>query len=220
MPYGKKHPQRVADLAALMRYLFVGKNGEPDSNHVSRLADAPLAYRLIQRVSPFGATSKACAYDMAQQLFDHARNGPTSGALPFEVYKHIVIALPPGEINRTFKQSAQLQSKRLQQSRFSAVIRIVRECLDAMSISESLPHLVVVHNDRSHVHAHVVTAVYAQDMDCSKAFSRLTPDVRHNIAATIYAAHGWDFPYPALEEWYRATLELSAGRGPTLTPTM
>lgn len=213
MLYQKGHPQRIADLATLIRYLFSGREGDPQSNHVSRLAGPPVGFGLVQRVSPFGATFQDAAYDLAQQLFDHVRAGPINGALPYEVYKHIVIGFPPGTLNRNFDDDfPKTKLARLAASEFAAIMRTVREFLDAMGIGEGLPHLVVVHGDRQHFHAHVATAIYSSGIDGAAVFDRLKPAVIHNIAATIYAAHKWPFPYKDLEDWYQATLARPVAR--------
>ena len=206
MPYRRGHPQRVADQAALLRYLLLGQDGDPRSNHVARLAGPPLAFQLIQRVSPFGETYEAAAYDLAQQLFEHVRNGPIQGGLPYEVYKHLVISFPPGRVNRVFSDSPRNRLERAATSEFAAVIRTVMEFLDAAGIGISVPQIIVVHNDRGHIHAHIAAAMYAQDLDVASALSRLTPQVLHDFAATIYRANGWDFPYKGLEAWYQASL--------------
>lgn len=206
MPYRKGHAQRVADLAALLRYLLVGRDGDPRSNHVARLAGPPVASRLIQRLSPFGATYKEAAYDLAQQLFEHARNGSFEGGLPFEVYKHFVISFPPGFVNREFADAPSQRLTRAATSEFAAVIRTVREFLDAAGIGSSVPQIIVIHDDRGHIHAHIAAAIYARGLDRSSALRRLTPPRIHGIAASVYAAHGWSFPYAALEDWYAASL--------------
>ena len=213
MLYQKGHHQRIADLATLLRYLFIGRDGDPRSNHVARLAGPPVAFRLVQRVAPFGATFQDAAYDLAQQLFEHVRGGPVSDPLPYEVYKHIVIGFPLGTLNRNFDHDfPKTRLARVAASDFAAVIRTVREFLDAMGIDESLPHIVVVHGDRQHFHAHVATAIYAPGIDGASAFDRLKPSVIHDIAATIYAANKWPFPYKDLEDWYQATLARPVAR--------
>ena len=213
MLYQKGHPQRIADLATLLRYLFIGRDGDPHSNHVSRLAGPPVTFGLVQRMSPFGATFQDAAYDLAQQLFEHVRRGPINGALPYEVYKHIVIGFPLGTLNRNFDGDfPKTRLARVAASDFAAVMRTVREFLDAMGVAESLPHLVVVHGDRQHFHAHVATAIYAPGIDGASAFDRLKPSVIHDIAATIYAANKWPFPYKDLEDWYLATLTRPVAR--------
>lgn len=213
MLYQKGHPQRIADLATLLRYLFIGRDGDPHSNHVSRLAGPPVAFGLVQRMSPFGATFQDAAYDLAQQLFEHVRRGPINGALPYEVYKHIVIGFPPGTLHRNFDDDfPKTRLARVAASDFAAVMRTVREFLNEMGVAESLPHLVVVHGDRQHFHAHVATAIYAPGIDGASAFDRLKPSVIHDIAATIYAANKWPFPYKDLEDWYQATLTRPVAR--------
>lgn len=206
MTYRRGHPQRVADLAALLRYLLLGQDGDPRSNHVARLAGPPLAFQLIQRVSPFGETYDAAAYDLAQQLFEHVRNGPIQGGLPYEVYKHLVISFPPGGVNRVFSDSPRNRLARAETSEFAAVIRTIREFFATAGISDSVPLVIVVHGDRGHIHAHIAAAMYAQDLQVASVFRRLTPRVLHDFAATIYKAHGWDFPYKGLEAWYQESL--------------
>lgn len=204
LPYEKSHPQRIADLAALLRYLFIGRAGESNRNHVSRLGAAPIAFRLIQRVSPFGDTCRDAAYDLAQQLFEHARCAPIKGSLPFEVYKHLVISFPLGPVNCNFKDSPKARLVRPTGSESFATLRTARELLDAMGISEALPHIIVVHNDREHTHAHVVVGMYARNIDGAEIFKKLKPRIIRYIAASIYDAHQWIFPYRRMKDWYEA----------------
>lgn len=76
-PYRRAHPQRIADLAALVRYLLEAKDTESDQNHQLRLAGPPVTSRVVQRLSPFGSSVREAAYDLAQQVFNHARESLT-----------------------------------------------------------------------------------------------------------------------------------------------
>ena len=201
-PYDREHKQRASDLAALFRYLFIGRDASAEKNHQRRLGGPPVASRVIQRISPFGKSSAEAAYDVAHQIFAHARMGPHVGEMPYEVYKHVIIGFPIGRLNQFTKQSARNALFTNVESNFLIAIRVVRELLDAIGIGMDPPSLIVIHDDRKHVHAHVVVGMYARELDCSQVFQRITKDVLLETTSTLYAAHGWDFPNEGMRKRY------------------
>lgn len=199
--YKRAHAQITADLSALIKYLLEGKDpeDEPGESHRQRLAGPPVTSRLVQRVSPFGPTISVAAYDLAQQLFKHARDRPTPGALPWEVYKYLFFSFPVHQpLNRKFLALTQRTAERQVGSDFQIIIRVVRELLDAMGIDEKVPSIIVVHDDTEHYHAHVVLGMFAADVDCSAAFKALKPALIKKISSALYAGNRWQFPSAAL----------------------
>lgn len=206
-PYRRAHPQRIADLAALVRYLLEAKDTESDQNHLLRLAGPPVTSRVVQRLSPFGGTVREAAYDLAQQVFNHARESQIAGNLPSEIYKHLVLSFPVHQpLNRKFKELTQRSADWRVASDFQIIVRVVRELLDSMGIGDVPPLIIVVHNDTKHFHAHVVVGLYANDLDCSGVIRELKPSLIKKIASTLYAAHSWPFPSEALASEYGAII--------------
>ena len=200
-PYKRAHAQITADLSALIKYLLEGKDpeDEPEKNHLHRLAGPPVTSRLVQRISPFGPTISAAAYDLAQQLFNHARDKRVPGPLPWEVYKYLFFSFPVHQpLNKKFLALTPMAAERQVGSDFQIIVRVVRELLDAMGISEVAPSVIVVHNDTAHYHAHVVVGMFTKDFDCSTAFNALKPALIKKIASALYAGNRWRFPNQAL----------------------
>lgn len=199
--YRRAHAQIAADLSALIKYLLEGKDpeDEPEENHRQRLAGPPVTSRLVQRVSPFGSMISVAAYDLAQQLFNHARDRPTPGALPWEVYKYLFFSFPIQQpLNRKFLALTALAAERQAGSDFQIIVRVVKELLDAMGIDEKVPSIIVVHDDTAHYHAHVVVGMFAADIDCSATFKELTPALIKKFSSALYAGNRWQFPNTAL----------------------
>lgn len=208
-PYNRAHPQIIADLSALIKYLLEGKDpeDEPEENHRQRLAGPPVTSRLVQRVSPFGSTISVAAYDLAQQLFNHARNRPTPGPLPWEVYKYLFVSFPVHQpLNRKLLALTPLTAERQVESDFQIIVRVVKELLDAMGIDEKAPSIIVVHDDTEHYHAHVVIGMFAADLDCSAAFKKLNRTLIRKINSALYAGNRWQFPNEALANEPNETL--------------
>lgn len=201
-PYRRAHPQIAADLSALIKYMLEAKDPDEDlrkRNHALRLAGPPVTSRLVQRVSPFGESISVAAYDLAQQLFKHARDRRTQGVLPSIVYQYLIFSFPANQpLNEKFLALTELISSRQLKSDFQIVIRIVKQALDAMGIGDSAPSIIVVHNDTDHYHAHVVVGIFATDVDCSAAFQTLTPKLIKEIAAALYTGNRWPQPSEAL----------------------
>lgn len=199
--YQRAHAQITADLSALIKYLLEAKDpeDEPGKNHLQRLAGPPVTSRLVQRVSPFGETISMAAYDLAQQLFNHARDRPTPGGLPWEIYKYLFFSFPVHQpLNRKFLALTALAAERQVGSDFQIIVRVVRELLDAMGIDEKAPSIIVVHDDTEHYHAHVVVGMFAADVDCSTVFNILKPALIKKIASALYAGNRWQIPNEAL----------------------
>ena len=114
--YRRAHAQVIADLSAVIRYLLEAKDADSDRrklNHEVRLAGPPVASRLVQRISPFGDTISLAAYDLAQQLFKHARDRRETGALPSVVYKHLLFSFPVYQpLNKKFLAFTPLMAER------------------------------------------------------------------------------------------------------------
>lgn len=200
-PYNRDHPQRIADLSALIKYMLEAKDPrtENEKNHEQRLAGPPVTARLVQRVSPFGNTINAASYDLAQQLFNHARDRQVAEDLPPEVYKYLFISFPIHQpINKKFLALTPMTAERQDVSDFQNMIRVVRELLDAMGIGENTPSIIVVHDDTDHYHAHVVVGLFAADIDCTTAFNELSYARIKEIASALYAGNRWRFPSKAL----------------------
>jgi hypothetical protein len=202
-PYKRAHAQITADLSALIKYLLEAKDpeDEPGENHLQRLAGPPVTSRLVQRVSPFGETISLAAYDLAQQLFNHARDRKASGPLPWEVYKYMFFSFPVHQpLNKKFLALSALAAERQVESDFQTIIRVVKELLDVMDIDEKVPSVIVVHNDTQHYHAHVVVGMFAADIDCLATFKVLTPAFIKKISSALYAGNRWKLPSAALED--------------------
>lgn len=200
--YRRAHPQRIADLSELMRYLLTCKNDDPEvENFELRLAGPPVASRLIQRINPYENTIDEAAYDIAAQIFNHAQDCEFLDELPYEIYKHVIISFPAKQVNDKFKK---ISSTAVDQpkSNFYKLVKIVKELLDAMGISDSAPSYIVFHADTDHTHAHIVVGMYARSFDCSKTFKEIKIKAIKEIAATLYAAHNWEFPNSTLRDYY------------------
>lgn len=201
-PYRRAHSQRVADLSALIKYMLEAKDPDQDvrrRNHEQRLAGPPVTSRLIQRISPFGETIGAAAYDLAQQLFKHARDRVEFDDLPSVVYRYLLFAFPVNQpLNRTFLAFTRRNAERQPKSDFQIVIRMVTEALDAMGIGQHVPSMIVVHNDTEHYHAHVVVGMFAANVNCSEVFRTLTPRLLKQISSAMYAGNRWTQPSEAL----------------------
>lgn len=218
--YKRAHAQITADLSALIKYLLEGKDpeDEPGENHLQRLAGPPVTSRLVQRVSPFGPTISVAAYDLAQQLFKHARDRPTPGALPWEVYKYLFFSFPVHQpFNKKFLALTALAAERQVGSDFQIIIRVVKELLDAMGVDEKVPSIIVVHDDTDHYHAHVVVGMFAADVDCSATFKALKPALIKKISSALYAGNRWQFPSDALASEHN---EITGSADPGFRPAM
>lgn len=207
--YKRAHPQVIADLSALIKYMLEAKEPDEDQrkrNHEARLAGPPVTSRLVQRVSPFGETISLAAYDLAQQLFKHARDRQAEGDLPSVVYKHLLFSLPVDQpLNKRFLAFTQLMAERQPRSEFQIIVRMVKQAMDAMGIEEGAPSLIVVHNDTAHFHAHVVVGMFAADVDCSAAFQTLKPAILRQISSALYAGNRWPQPSLALANEFNET---------------
>lgn len=207
--YGKAEPQRMSDLAALIRYILSVKEIDSDENFIYRLAGPPVTSRLIQRISPFGASINDAAYDLAQQLFWHAQESEIQGALPAEIYKQIIIGFPKTNfLNKKFKSISSDHPVYANKSDFFIIIKIIRELLDALGFGDAAPSILVVHADTDNYHAHVVLGMFAKEFNCAKVFETLNRKLVKDIAATIYAAHDWPFPSLALSRHYKKEWEV------------
>jgi hypothetical protein len=207
-PYQRAHAQITADLSALIKYLLEAKDpeDEPGENHLRRLAGPPVTSRLVQRVSPFGPTISVAAYDLAQQLFNHARDRQMRGALPWEIYKYLFFSFPVHQpLNKKFLALTSMAAERQVGSDFQIIVRVVRELLDAMGIDEKAPSIIVVHDDTEHYHAHVVVGMFAAKVDCSAAFKALKPSLIKKINSALYAGNRWQFPSEALASEHNET---------------
>lgn len=202
--YNRAHPQRTADLAGLIRYLLEVKGTTSTANHKLRLAGPPVTSQLIQRSSPFGENISKAAYDLAQQLFDHARNAPIPGPLPPVVYQYLLFSFPSNPpLRRDFRMKSDSSYPQLATSDFHIIVRIVNDLSDAMGIGRVPPSILVVHSDTRNYHAHLVVGMFSHDLDCSGVFKNLTVSTIKGIAASLYAGQGWDFPSAALEKEYK-----------------
>jgi hypothetical protein len=129
---------------------------------------------------------------------------------PYRVYLHLAIGFPldfkprpPERAGVAFGHSPTTE--------YFFWLAAVREVLQALGIHGSLPHLIVMHDDREHLHAHVVAALFAEGIDGSDIYRRLTKPRMKNVAATFYPAHGWPAPNEALREAYEKLLEKCYG---------
>lgn len=202
-PYKRAHAQITADLSALIKYLLEAKDpeDEPGENHLQRLAGPPVTSRLVQRVCPFGPTISVAAYDLAQQLFNHARDRRVPGPLPWEVYKYMFFSFPVRQpLNKKFLALTSLAAESQPASDFQIIVRVVKELLEAMGIGERVPTIIVVHDDTEHHHAHVVVGLFTADVDCSAIFDELTLARIRETASALYAGNRWRFPSKALAD--------------------
>lgn len=201
-PYRRAHAQRIADLSALIKYMLEAKDPDEDlrkRNHEQRLAGPPVTRRLVQRISPYGETIGAAAYDLAHQLFKHARDCVEFDDLPSVVYQYLLFSLPVNQpLNKTFLAFTSRNAERQSQSDFQVVVRMVNEVLDAMGIGKHVPYIIVVHNDTVHYHAHVVVGMFAADVNCSEVFPILKPGLLKEISSAMYAGNRWPQPSGAL----------------------
>lgn len=201
-PYGRAHAQRIADLSALIKYMLEAKDPDEDlrkRNHEQRLAGPPVTRRLVQRISPYGGTTGTAAYDLAQQLFKHARDCVKFDDLPSVVYQYLFFSFPVNQpLNKAFLAFTKRNAERQPLSDFQIVVRMVTEALDTMGIGKHVPCVIVVHNDTAHYHAHVVVGMFAANVDCSEVFRALTPGLLKEISSAMYAGNRWPQPSAAL----------------------
>lgn len=161
LPYTARLPQREADLARLLRYLFAGRVASAELNAHLRLAGPPQTRRLIQRHQPWGAEHRDAARDLADQLFEHARDAfPLEPQMPRQIYAHIVASFAPQSRRQNILGLVRDEAKAPMESDFSIANRIVYDVLDTMGIGEHFPMVIAVHDDRRHVHAHIVVGLH------------------------------------------------------------
>lgn len=211
--YKRRSLQRRAHLTSLIAYLLDPKQDRGGPNHRVRLAGPPWAARLVQRASPFGGRegTQAAARDLVHQFFDHIHAGIADRCRPYRVYMHLVIGFPLNYAPRPTTKSATSISNS-SASEYFFWLAATREVLDSLGVDESLPHLVVMHDDTKHIHAHVVVSLFADGIDALALYRQLTPRVIKDVTATFYTAHGWPIPSRALHEHYRSILRKCYGR--------
>jgi hypothetical protein len=211
-PYKRRSLQRPASLTQLLAYLLNPKQETAGPNHKVRLAGPPWGARVIQRASPFGdsAQVKVAARDLAQQFFDHIHQGVKDRQRPYRVYLHMAIGFP-----LDFEPRAPVRPvgafKNSPASIYFFWLAAVREVLGALGVNEHLPHLIVMHNDREHLHAHVVVALFARGIDAIDIYRRMTKPRMKTVAATFYPAQGWPAPSEALRDAYEKALKRTYG---------
>ena len=210
--YKRRSLQRPASLTQLLAYLLNPKQDSEGPNHRVRLAGPPWGARVIQRASPFGdaAQVQIAARDLAQQFFDHIHAGVIDRQRPYRVYVHLAIGFPL-EFKPRRSERPSVAFRNSPATEYFFWLAAVREVLDALGIGEALPHLIVMHDDREHLHAHVVAALFAKGINGSDIYRRLTKQRMKNVAATFYPAHGWPAPNEALREAYEKLLEKCYG---------
>lgn len=212
-PYRRHSLQRPASLTQLIAYLLNPKQDIQGSNHQVRLAGPPWGFRLIQRASPFGTEEQVftAARDLSHQFFEHIHLGVKDRRRPYRVYVHLAIGFPLDFKPRQPAKGPE-NRRRLPESPYFFWLAAVREILDSLGVDESLPQLIVMHDDRQHLHAHVVVALFAKDIDASDLYRRMTKPLMSSVVANFYPAHGWPAPNGAISTRYEKMLQRCYGR--------
>ena len=162
VPFTAAEPQRPCDLAGLLRYILSGRAGSGGDDLFRRLAGPPFVRRVVQRVMPCGANFRLAAEDLARQMFDWVKCGRLGRSLPRQVYAHIIVSFDRGYRSRKSPIDFPLDTKSSPVSTYTRSLRIVLDTLENLGVDPRLPLFFALHDDKRHLHAHVVVVLYAQ----------------------------------------------------------
>lgn len=168
IPFRAVDSQRPSGLASKIRYLLADRFGTDSEDIFKRLAGPVITNRIVQRVMPYGSTFRLAASDIAQQFFDHIRLGCFDRDVPHQVYTHLVISFAPAYRRKQARIRNIKNIEKPTESTYSRSLRIIMDVLYELGVNERSPLYIAIHDDRRHLHAHVIIALYAAGIpDCN-----------------------------------------------------
>lgn len=160
-------PQRPGELTRLLRYIIAGHSGTGGADVFKRLAGPIFTRRIVQRVNPYEEDFRLAVSDVAAQFYDLIRKGCFDRDLPRQVYSHVIISFAPAFRRRVARMNSALTKSKPIESTYSRALWIVLDTIAELGISQKMPLFLAVHDDKRHLHAHVVVALYAKEtLDC------------------------------------------------------